>query len=196
MLPAAALAVLLSSAAPPCPAAPVAIYADFQRPCPEETFRTMRAELAAIMAPAGLALDWRTARDPCNSRPAAAVVVLEVRGCCCMKASSPAAAESGALGWTHVGDGAVLPFSGIDCDRVRRHIQPLVTGAAPARRQALLGRALARVLAHEMYHVLARTLRHGTTGIAKPVHSAAELLSSSFAFDDLDCRTLRSAAAQ
>lgn len=152
----------------------------------------MRQEVAAILAPAGLATEWCPPGDSCVSETAALVIV-KVHGSCRMDQIPLPTRKIGPLGWTHITDGDVLPFSGIDCDRVRDYIGRLASPAKPPEREAILGRALARVLAHELYHALARTEQHGKSGVAKRTHSALELLSAQFGFHPADCHRLRSA---
>src|SRR5580658_1469108 len=48
---------------------------------------------------------------------------------------------------------------------------------------AKYGQALARLLAHELYHVLNQTAGHAQTGIAKAQLTAAELVAERFQFD-------------
>ena len=76
----------------------------------------------------------------------------------------------GALGWTHVSDGAILPFSEIDCDRIREFVQKELLYWKPAEREEVLGRAMARVVAHELYHIFANTPHHGSDGVAKAAY--------------------------
>jgi hypothetical protein len=55
----------------------------------------------------------------------------------------------------------------------------------------LLGRALGRVLAHEVYHILAKTTGHGRAGVAKSALSGRQLIADRIAFDEHDLRKLR-----
>ena len=55
----------------------------------------------------------------------------------------------------------------------------------------LLGRAWARVLAHELYHVLANTSSHGGGGIAQPRFSSRELLDDNMEFNIEDVEKMR-----
>src|SRR5690606_35770122 len=57
--------------------------------------------------------------------------------------------KPGALGWTKVINGRILPFVELDCDRVRATILPDISDEEQTVREVALGRALARVLAHE-----------------------------------------------
>ena len=80
------------------------------------------------------------------------------------------------LGLTHVAEGEILPFSELDCDRVRNFVQPKLARKNRLRADQLLGRALGRVLAHELYHMLAKTAAHGLSGIATATLTAEELV--------------------
>lgn len=96
-----------------------------------------------------------------------------------------------ALAYTHSTDGQILPFIEVPCDRVRSSIRPVIWGGDARQSNFLLGRALGRVMAHEFYHVLAKTSRHGRTGIAKHSLSAAELISDELRFAEADKNLLR-----
>jgi hypothetical protein len=84
----------------------------------------------------------------------------------------------------------VLPFSELQCDRIRHSIAPLAIGASPEEREALLGRSLGRVLVHELFHVLASTEQHGREGVAKTRFSRKDLAAEGFAFDAKDARRI------
>ena len=98
----------------------------------------------------------------------------------------------GALGWTHVSDGAILPFSEIDCDRIRQFVQKELLYRKPAEREEIFGRAIARVVAHELYHIFANTHHHGSDGVAKAAYTVQELLSDDFVFEEAQGTALRS----
>jgi hypothetical protein len=85
--------------------------------------------------------------------------------------------ERGPLAFTYSTDGAVLPFGEIECDRVRSSLRTAMWGGDYKRSDKLLGRALARVLAHELYHMLAKTHSHAGEGIAEKALSGAQLIS-------------------
>jgi len=87
-------------------------------------------------------------------------------------------------------DGKVLPFSDVECDRVRASIR-----SANGRQLSdlVLGRALARVLAHELYHVLARTPTHARAGLAKRSLSGIELSSDRLELKFADVNRMKAA---
>jgi hypothetical protein len=117
--------------------------------------------------------------------------VLTFKGKCAMDGVVMANTDPGALGWTHMSDGSVLPFSDIQCDSIRGFISPAMAGQDVRDRQVVMGRAMGRVLAHELYHVFANTTHHGTQGVAKAFYSAAELVSDNFQFQAKEAGTLR-----
>src|ERR1017187_298995 len=61
-----------------------------------------------------------------------------------------------------------------------------------AARDGALGRALGRVLAHELYHIFADTTQHPPAGVAKPAYSAEDLLSADFSFARREALAMRS----
>jgi len=73
---------------------------------------------------------------------------------------------------------------------VRRVIDRDLRAATSADREELLGRALGRVMAHELYHVLLRTRKHGHSGLARPVLTSADLLAVHDNFASSDERRL------
>ena len=47
------------------------------------------------------------------------------------------------------------------------------------------------MLAHELYHIFANTLRHGSLGVAKESYSVQDLLSDDFRFEMKESRMLQ-----
>ena len=76
--------------------------------------------------------------------------------------------EPVALAFTHLSNGQVIPFTDVECDRVRSslrsaHAEPGNMG------DVLFGRALGRVLAHELHHIIDQTR-------AQPLRHHAEII--------------------
>lgn len=86
-----------------------------------------------------------------------------------------APAKGLALGMTHVSNGRILPFIEIHCERVVAVLAPRLGQQNPRVDAGIIARALARVAAHEIYHVLAHTAEHDTTGLAKEALSLNDL---------------------
>lgn len=151
--------------------------------------QTMENELADILSPDVLRLRWTSADLSSGRETWARAVVVTFHGTCSATPSGPGPepGELITLAHTAVDGGAILPYTEIDCDRLRSFL------GTP--RQSGLGRATGRVLAHEIYHVLLQTRGHGKTGIAKAVHSPAALLSRSLRFEDGELKQMRSSFA-
>jgi len=139
---------------------------------PAEPIRYMKAELEAIMHRAGYDVSWRTANQPID---APFLAVVDFSGSCAPGPAAPFHEET-SLASTSVTDGHVLPFSRIDCVALTQAVGPVG--------DALYGQAMARVLAHELYHVLAQTTHHGRAGIAKPCFRTTDLLAAKFEFEE------------
>lgn len=176
-------------------AAPVTLFTQFEQEHSPAVIEVMKTELAAIMDPIGLNFEWRSIEGSPSDRSAVELVVVAFKGSCRMEeVLGVRGNEAGALGWTHTSDGVVLPFSDIDCDGIRRFIGRQVAHDSLHEREMLLGRAVGRVLAHELYHVFAHTKQHGNRGVAKPFYTASELVSDRFLLEQKETRALRTLA--
>ena len=184
-------AAVLPSAAGDRPAAmaPVALYTQFQQEPSPSTREALQSELETIMNPTGLHFEWRSLSDA-QSAVATELVVVTFRGRCDVEDLQPLSSISGALGWTHVSDGIVLPFSNVDCSAIRSFLQKELLNRPEDDRERIYGHALGRVLAHELYHVLAGTPNHGSCGIAKSGFTVAELVANEFVFETAELRRL------
>ena len=169
--------------------APITIFTQFDTLSSNIVIESLKAELSDIMDPVGLHFDWRSI-DVDRNAITAELVVVKFRGTCSAEDLLPGKLTEGALGWTHISDGQLLPFSDVDCDRIRRFINPLVSGHEGGERNRVLGRAVARVLAHELYHIFANTTHH-TRGLAKGFYTPAELVAPAFRFEEKEFHTLR-----
>ena len=124
------------------------------------------------------------------------LVVVKFRGNCVstiVEDALPRERVGSSLATTAVSNGQVLPFVEVDCDRTRRLIAPGLAHLPSGARATLFGRALGPVLAHELYHVLARTRDHQFHGVSKPCFSSADLVGSRFRFDPVSLALMRPA---
>ncbi len=164
--------------------APIALYSQFQQQPPAAVLDAIRRELAEIMAPLGLQFEWRSLTATRGKEVAVELVVVTFKGRCELTHLSLHSGQAGALGWTHISDGTILPFADIDCDSIRTFLEAALMGSHPQERDELLGRAIGRVLAHELYHILANTQHHGSGGVGKAAYTVDNLLSKHFEFDE------------
>ncbi len=173
-------------------APPVTIYTHFEQPYSSVSVGAMKEELEAIMRSIDVSLEWRSLDAARGRESAAELVVVTFKGRCRMDELAAFTSQPGALGSTHVSDGAVLPFADVYCDRIRRMISPPLETEDAGTRQSMLGRAMARVLAHELYHVMARSTAHISGGITKAFYTAGDLMRQNAGFSKKEAAALRS----
>jgi hypothetical protein len=166
--------------------APLAIFYSFDTPAPPAVFAAMQWELERILAPSGVLATWR-AMDSARNRGEdfSEIVVFRFRGQCNFKGFLPGDltdAAGNALAETDTSNGRVLSFASVNCDRVSAFITPNLRGMPPARIAEVLGHALARVSAHEIYHMLSGVKTHDDKGIFQAGHSRKDLTAAAFSF--------------
>jgi len=154
----------------------------------------MNRELGALMQRAGFNIVWRHADDPSSSSGAEHLIVVELRGTCALTSANESFGPLGsspALASSAVVDGRVLPFSWVDCTALNRFLRPAIVNLPDPEQDYIFGRAMARLLAHEFYHVLAQTDDHTQAGISKARFSTADLLAEHFDFAPAALERLR-----
>ena len=176
--------------------ASLAVYNSWDSPPSVALVTEMEAEVSRIFAAAGVRVTWRTLTSPRKPEDFPAIVIFRFHGVCSFDRGpvpdERSAIESGfSLAKTDVVDGQVLPFATVDCDGVRRFIAPDMKYLTAEQRNARLGRALARVSAHEIYHMLTKSERHTRIGIARASFSRSELTAPTFFFAQKETAWLR-----
>jgi hypothetical protein len=179
----------------PSVAAPIFLYTQFQQQVPVSVEDAVHEELETIMDPIGMRFEWRSLSRPRGNEVSIELAVVTFKGRCDVSNLMSTRINPGALGWTHVSDGVILPFSDVDCDRIRGFVQRDLLSIAPEKREQAFGHALARVLAHELYHIFANTAKHGSCGVGKAAYTTQELLSDEFTFEERESDALRSGKA-
>jgi len=86
---------------------------------------------------------------------------------------------------------AVAPATHVDCERVRTFLQTALLVYRPQDRERAYGRALGRVLAHELYRVFGDAPKHVARGVAKESYTVEDLLAADFQFHERQTRALR-----
>jgi hypothetical protein len=163
---------------------------------PQSPADEMKREVEALMEGAGYSVSWRSPGDFGQDEGGAAVIVSEFQGVCEVPRPGTILAppEAGAiLASTAVSDGEVLPFIGVDCATVARLLAPALPNEA-ARRNFLYGRALGRVVAHELFHALTGTREHDQGGVAKHSFRASDILGEHFEFELAALKRFRESA--
>jgi hypothetical protein len=187
---AALLALCASFQSGAAAAAPVTLYTDFQTSAPQAVVEALREEVDSIMSPMGIRFEWWPLSGFRTERDSTVVVVAHFEARCDVSGLVMRENQPGSLGWTEISDGAVLPFIHVDCERVRTFLQTTLLGYRSQDRERAYGRALGRVLAHELYHVFSGTAKHTVRGVAKETYSVEDLLAANFQFQQKQTRVL------
>lgn len=190
MRPVPICALILASIAPGAVAEGITIVLDFQGPQSEESIAEMKREFAGIMKPSALAFDFKS-RAEAEQGSVADLMVVRFKGTCVLKPIPYLIDERGPMAFTYSTEGAVQPFSEVACDQVTRVVRPAMSGGDFARADLLMGRALGRVLAHEVVHILTRSGAHGKDGVARTSLSASQLIAPELRLDAEDLERLR-----
>jgi hypothetical protein len=169
----------------------LAILTTVEEPCPEATLYEMRLELAEILDPVGLRPVWQTVHEDLTGKAFNYAVSVRFQGNCGVWEPQGGPLASEELGLTYITDGEVTPYCLVWCDAVRGLAGPLLFREGRGRAPALLGRALGRVVAHEIYHALAMTRSHGQRGVAKRRLTADDLILGLLRLDMPELTTLR-----
>jgi hypothetical protein len=162
----------------------VGIYMKFDvAPGPASIVTAMESEVDRLFEPSGLALTWHLTGEERSNEGFSRLAVVRFKGRCNAEiaALNRSSVFNGGgidtLGSTQVSEGRVLPYTEVRCDEVRKALAFLEPGAGEAERQLALGRALGRVLAHELYHILANAKTHASHGLARAVEPLEDLVS-------------------
>jgi len=168
----------------------VAIYTSFAKAPSASAIGYMKTEMAAILAPLDMRVDWRDLKTATGNQAVPELLVVRFEGDCQVNLPRPAP-KFGPLGWTHISDGRILPFTDVDCDRIWELLQLPLATSAPGEQPKLMGRAMARIVAHELYHLLGNTTKHTSCGIAKRAYSAGDLTAEHLEFDQTGLNRVR-----
>jgi len=167
----------------------LAVYHSPATPMDSAIAHEFQQEVQRLLAPAGIDVVWRKTEEANSGDALEKVTVASFDGPC-------SAAELPSLPQSHRGTAVladtvvskqsqVEPFFRVDCAEVIGRLRPALDHLNVPMRNAIFGRALGRVIAHELYHILARTMDHAHTGVAKASFSTQDLLAERFDFDPL-----------
>ena len=182
------------------PHSDLAVYLTTDAHQPSAPLEIMKRELSGMMQAAGYRVVYSDPRRPDAEGRFSTLVVLELHGDCGLPSGSyrmeRSVASGISLAETSVSKGVVMPFSYINCASLTRMVGPLLSDEPSYQRDYFYGRAMARVAAHELYHVMMGSRDHGHDGVAKPSFSVADLLDDRFNFDHGAIAQLRQKASE
>jgi hypothetical protein len=161
----------------------VGIFLDFEKAPPPALLDSLRSHAESLLKPAGVLPVWRLLSENKGNELFSDVLIVRFKGGCNGRAPlSPLDdSEKGStrLGATKVREGRVLPWAEVECDAVKQGVAKV----APKRRLRVFGQALAKVLSHELYHLLLNTTGHGRRGLSRPALEWEELMSGKTRFE-------------
>jgi len=165
------------------------IVLDFKGPHSVESVTAMERETQVILKEAGVHLDWKSREEAANAT-FAELVVMRFNGACELP-PAPLYDELGPLASTYETDGEIQPFGEVSCDRVGAFVRSGLHKGDFKKADFLLGRALGRVVAHELVHMLTGAKDHSHEGVFKPGLTVDELVSGELALSRGDIERLR-----
>lgn len=177
----------------------IGVYMQFDREPGNVPVIVMERAVENLLKPAGIAVAWRRTRENSGTESFSDLAVLRFKGRCEAKSSLRASnfgtlGETRALASTRVSGRRVMPYTEVECDEVRKAMTYVNPSADLADRQRAFGLALGRVVAHELYHILANSVEHSGEGLGRASELISDLVSSrNLDFDESASRAMRSA---
>jgi hypothetical protein len=179
---------------PSTPTPKLTIVLNFTGPFSARAASEMKHEAGGILKEAGLHLDWLGLTEAVKTT-VQDLVVVKFNGACALDPLSlnedQADAAGDALAFTYSTEGVVQPFSEVACNRVAAVVRAALCTCDFQRADLLLGRALGRVVAHELVHILTGSQAHAREGVAKAALSGRDLIAPFLALSPIDLHRLR-----
>jgi hypothetical protein len=175
-LPAFAILIGLAGSIGAGGAEPVRLGVYLQAPASTsaEVLESLRLEVERVVSRPGIQVHWRNQTD--GNEAFHRVLVVRLRGSCTTELPA-VLRRPAALGSTHVNNGRVQPFIDISCDQVTSALSRNWDWPTPRIPGDLYGRALARVVSHEIVHALTESVDHDECGLMKPFFDRHDLLA-------------------
>jgi hypothetical protein len=168
----------------------VTVIVDIKGPYSKAAFKEMEHEATRIIETSGVKIDWRR-KDEATNAVFNDLVVMTFKGSCTFDPAPPLYDELGPYAITRTANGEVQPFGEVDCDRVVNSVRSAMFGNDYNRADLLIGRALGRVVAHELVHMLTKSGQHAHDGVQKAALSGKQLIAASLPLSAMDVDRLR-----
>lgn len=175
----------------------IAVYMDFDGRPPSRSIDEMKREVESLLQPSGLHIHWRQLTESGAGESFSDLFVFRFQGMCSVETIHLLFSELGpygdavVLGAAKTVEKQILPFGSLQCDPIRRSVAPEILGLAHREREAVFGRALGRVMAHELFHMLTKTAKHSDGGLFKAAQRRDDLVARQFTFDEQERSELR-----
>jgi len=137
--------------------------------------QAMKAEFASLTEPLGLHTEWRSLAARTSEGESNQLIVVHLSGNCSAAAEASAVATGTPIASVQEAGGRILPFIDVHCDALTALLRPSLKELSAYQQRSLLGQALARILAHEVYHITGQTHDHTASGLTQARLNSTEL---------------------
>ena len=157
----------------------------------------MAQEIGALYRDVPVSIGWHELSGYQSQVAAPRIVFLYFKGDCRAPRLPPRQSVEGLplAGISRV-DGHMLPVVTVDCERTAGYVWPTMSGVERANGDIVFGRALARVVAHELYHYLTGATKHTRSALFRASISSGALLARELSFTPGELADLRQALAR
>ena len=182
-----AVTLALTSVAAPVVRYPadVTVILDIRGAYSSAAIGEMQGEASRIIEASGIHLGWQL-RSESMGASFADLVVVTFHGSCKFDPAPPVYNEPGPLAVTRTVNGQIQPFGEVSCDRVVNLVRSAMFGQDYEKADFLVGRALGRVLAHELVHMLTKSGKHAHDGVQAPSLTGRQLIAASLPLSAMD----------
>ncbi len=163
----------------------VTVVLDFKGAHTDRSIETMKSELQSILGDTGVSINWSSPSEAAK-KSSDNLVVVSFKGRCILEPIPYLYDERGPLASTFTSQGQMLPFSEVACDTVTASIRSAMFSGDYNKADVLLGRALGRVVAHEIVHIITKSPQHSKEGVQEAALSGAQLIEDHLMLSELD----------
>jgi hypothetical protein len=159
-----------------------------------EAMAAAQHELQRLLTPASIDVSWKNLQTRKSGEQFDNVIVMSVDGLCSDPILPPSPLPQDAsitLADSAISEGRLLPFIRVNCEYIAQMLAAELRPLDVTKRDAIFGRALGRVVAHEIYHIMGETTGHQAHGVAKAAFSVRDLIDGEFEFDHTSLAQMR-----
>jgi hypothetical protein len=163
----------------------VGIFLDFDLTPSQAALETMQREVGTVLSETGARFSWLMLKTDSAPETFDALAVLRFRGSCRAGALKPVEMSRArlTLGSSDVLATRVTAYSNVECGEIQNCLAALLATFCPRDRDEAFGRALGRVVAHELCHILGETTDHARFGISSALQTPFDLVRRDFKLD-------------
>lgn len=151
---------------------------------PSAVISKMQDEVSMVLRTAGVAVEFRQLDQRQAGESYDQFVVVKWNGVCDSDDVPASGRNKDRLAFAHVSSGRVMPFVEVECGNINAMLSAWTRGENAWQRNQMMGRALGRLVAHEVYHFLTQRRGHDQNGVSKAAFQKRDLIADSFVFEE------------